>query len=59
LPKIVGEIWVTIKNNRMQHAMKLEDLIHKNLSHSGCYKWVLKSVEMSIPGKVIHNHHDD
>jgi hypothetical protein len=30
LPKIVGESWVMIRDNRMRHAMKLEDLIHEN-----------------------------
>jgi hypothetical protein len=59
LPKIVGGSWVMIKNNRMWHAMKLEDLIHENLSHCGCCKWVLKSAEMRILGKAINNHHDD
>jgi hypothetical protein len=54
-----SESWVVIKNNRVWHVMNLEDLIHENLSHHGCYKWVLKSMEMSILGKVINNHHDD
>ena len=39
--------------------LKLEDLIHEKLSHRGCNKWVFKSAEMSILGKVIHNHHYD
>jgi hypothetical protein len=43
----------------MRHAMKLEDLILEKLSHSGGYKWVLKSIEMSILGKMINYHHDD
>jgi hypothetical protein len=59
LPKISCERWVVIKNNRVQHAMKLEDLIHENLSHRGCCKRVLKGTEMSILGKAIKNHHDD
>jgi hypothetical protein len=59
LPKIACEIWVTIRNNRVRHAMKLEDLVHENLSHRGCSKWVLKSAEMRILGKAIHNHHYD
>jgi hypothetical protein len=59
LPKIVGEIWAGIRNNIMRHAMKLEDLIHESLSHSGCCKWVLKRKEMSILGKAINDHHDD
>jgi hypothetical protein len=59
LPKIVGESWVAIKNNRMQHAMKLEDPIHEKLSHSGFCKWVLKRKKMSIFGKTINYHHDD
>jgi hypothetical protein len=28
LPKISCESWVTIRNNRVWHAMKLEDLVH-------------------------------
>ena len=59
LPKIAGESWISIINNRMKHAMKLEDMIHENLSHSGCGKWVLKSTKMIILGKTIHDHHDD
>jgi hypothetical protein len=59
LPKIACEIWVTIKNNRVWHDMKLEDLIHEYLSHCGCCKQVLKGAKMSILGKVINNHHDD
>jgi hypothetical protein len=59
LPKIVGESGVSIKNNRMRHAMKLEDMIHENLIHSGCSKWMLKRTEMSILGKMINYHHDD
>jgi hypothetical protein len=43
----------------MWHAMKLEDPIHENLSHNGCYKWVLKSTEMRILGKMINYHHDE
>jgi hypothetical protein len=43
----------------MWHAMKLEDLIHEKLSHSGCCKWVLKRTEMNILEKAIKNHHDD
>ena len=43
----------------MRHAMKLEDMIHEKLSHSGGGKWVLKSIEMSIFGKTIYYHHDD
>jgi hypothetical protein len=59
LPKITGESWVAIRNNRMWHAMKLEDLIHEKLSHNGCNKWVLKSTKMSILGKMIKYHHDN
>jgi hypothetical protein len=47
------------RNNRVWHAMKLEDLIHENLSHRGCCKQVLKSTEMIILGKEINNHHDE
>jgi hypothetical protein len=33
-PKIAGECWISIRNNRMRHAMNLEDMIHEKLSHS-------------------------
>jgi hypothetical protein len=59
LPKIASESWIVIRNNRMWHAMKLEDLIHDTLSHNGCCKWVLKSTEMRILGKTINYQHDD
>jgi hypothetical protein len=39
--------------------MKLEELVHENVSHRGCNKWVVKSEKMSILGKVIHHHHYD
>jgi hypothetical protein len=42
LPKIVGESWISVRDNRMRHAMEFEDIIHKNLSHCGCCEWVLK-----------------
>jgi len=47
------------RNNRVRHAMKLEDLVHENLSHCGCSKWVVKSEKMRILGKAIHHHHYD
>jgi hypothetical protein len=42
LPKIAGESGIFVRDNRMRHAMKLEDIIHENLSHYGCSEWVLK-----------------
>jgi hypothetical protein len=59
LPKIVGENWITVEDNRVRHAMEFEDIIHKNLIHCGCDEWVLKSTEMSIFGKTIYYNHDD
>jgi hypothetical protein len=38
----------------MRHAMKLGDMIHETLSHSGGNKWVLRSTKMSILGKTIN-----
>jgi hypothetical protein len=29
LPKIVGEIWITVEDSRVRHAMEFEDIIHK------------------------------
>jgi hypothetical protein len=59
LPKIVGESWISVNDNRMRHAMKFEYIIHKKLSHCGCGEWVLKSTKLSIFGKTINYHHDD
>jgi hypothetical protein len=42
-PKIVGKSGISVRDNRMRHAMKLEDIIHENLSHCGCCEWVLES----------------
>jgi hypothetical protein len=42
LPKIVGESGIFVIYNRMRHAMKFENMIHKNLSHCGCCEWMLK-----------------
>jgi hypothetical protein len=43
LPKILGEIWICVRDNRMRYAMKFEYIIHENLSQCGCGEWVLKS----------------
>jgi hypothetical protein len=43
LPKIVGESWISVRDNRMRHAMEFEYIIHKKLSHYGCGERVLKS----------------
>jgi hypothetical protein len=59
LPKISFESGILIKKNRMRHVMKLEDMVHENLSHSGGGKLALKSTKIIILGKMINNHHDD
>jgi hypothetical protein len=41
-PKIASKSGITIKDNRMRHALKLEDIIHENLSHYGGCEWVLE-----------------
>jgi hypothetical protein len=33
LPKIAGKSGISVRDNRMRHAMKLEDIIHEKLSH--------------------------
>jgi len=43
-PKIVGEIWISVRDNRIRKTMKFEDIIHENLSHCGCCEWVLKRI---------------
>ena len=47
------------RSETIECGMKLEDLIHEDLSDHGCCKQVLKGAEMSILGKAINNHHDD
>jgi hypothetical protein len=59
LPKISSKSGVSVRDNRMRHAMKLEDIIHEILSHCGFCEWVLENTEMSIFGKMINYHHDD
>jgi hypothetical protein len=44
-PKISGESGVSVKDNRIRHAMKHEDIIHDYLSHCGGCEWVLKSIK--------------
>jgi hypothetical protein len=39
LPKIAGESGISVRDNRMRHAMKFEYIIHENLSHYGCGEW--------------------
>jgi hypothetical protein len=36
IPKIVGECGISVRDNRMRHAIKFEDIIHEKLSHYGC-----------------------
>ena len=59
LPKYFFESWISVRDNRMRHAMKLEDMIHENLIHNGDGERVLKRTEMIIFGKMIYYHHDD
>jgi hypothetical protein len=59
LPKISSESGVSVRDNRIRHAMKLEDIIHEYLRQCGGYEWVLKSTKMSIFGEKICYHHDD
>jgi hypothetical protein len=59
LPKIASESGVSFKDNRIRHAMNLEDIIHEELSHCDGCEWVLKRKEKSIFGNMIDNHHDE
>ena len=59
LPKIASESGVFVRDNRIRHAMKPEDIIHEYLSHCGGCEWVLKRKKMSIFGETIYDHHDD
>jgi hypothetical protein len=54
----VGESGITVRNNKMMHAMEFEDIIHKKLSCGGSSERMLKSTKMSIFGKTIHCYHD-
>ena len=58
-PKIVGESGVSVRDNRIRHAMKLEYIIHEYMRHFGSCEWVLKSTKMSIFGETIDYHHDN
>jgi hypothetical protein len=58
-PKVVIEGWIMVRENRVGHSMKFEDIIHENLSHYGCCERVLEGIEMSIFGKVIDYDNDD
>jgi hypothetical protein len=57
--KVVGESWITVRDNRVGHSMKFEYIIHENLSHYGCCEWVLEGTKMIIFGKAIYYNHDD
>jgi hypothetical protein len=59
LLRIAGESGVSVRDNRIRHAMKLEDIIHEYLIHFGGCEWVLKRTKMSIFGETIYYHHDD
>jgi hypothetical protein len=58
-PKMVGESGISVRDNIIRHAMKLDDIIHEHLSHCGCSKWVLNNTKMSIFGDMIVDHHDE
>jgi len=58
-PKIDGKSGISVRDNIMRHAMNLEDIINKTLSHYGCCEWVLESTKMSIFVNTINYHHDD
>jgi hypothetical protein len=58
LPKIEGGSGVSVRDNRIRHAMKLEDIIHEDLSHYSSYEWVSKRKKMRIFGEMIYDHHD-
>jgi hypothetical protein len=59
LPKISSESGVYVRDNRIRHAMKLEDIIHEYLSHYGGCEWVFKRTKMRIFGETIYDHHDE
>jgi hypothetical protein len=59
LAKIVGESGVSVRDNRIRHAMKLEDIIHEDSSHCGSCECMLKRTKMSIFGETIEEHHDE
>jgi hypothetical protein len=42
LSKIASESWITVGDNRVEHCMRFEDIIHENLSHYGCCERVLE-----------------
>jgi hypothetical protein len=53
LPKIATESGVFVRDNRIRHAMNLEDIMHEYLSHYGAYECVLKTTKMIIYGEMI------
>jgi hypothetical protein len=44
LPKIAGEIWISIRDNRIMNAMEFEYTIHKDLIQYRCSEQVLKII---------------
>jgi hypothetical protein len=34
-PNVVGESWIMVKDNRVGHSMKFEDIINENLIRGG------------------------
>jgi hypothetical protein len=59
LSKIVGQNGIPVRDNKMRHVMKFEDIVHENLSHYGCGEWVLNIIEINIFGNMINYHHDE
>jgi hypothetical protein len=59
LTKIVGQIWITVRDNRVRHAMEFEDTIHENFIHCICGEWVLERKKMRMFGKVIYENYDE
>jgi hypothetical protein len=58
-PKFAGESWIMVEDNKVGNFMEFEDIVHENLSHTGCCEHVLEGTKMSIFGKLINYNHDD
>jgi hypothetical protein len=58
-PKVAGESWIMVGDNRVGHDMDFEDIIHENLSHHGCGEQVLEGTKVSIFGKANDDNHDE
>ena len=58
LPQPTGKYSISVRNDGLRHTMELEDMIHKETSHSCYRKRVLQWNEVHELGEFVNNNQD-